>query len=127
MLSGRAAITSPVIAPARAREQPQLSGLRRPGGYVMTSLDCSPLNEIVGGLLLLISAMSAAHGTRRLMRGLRHARPLDVVHGIRGSVVAVAAATFAGSVLLAQTCLMVLGAAFLGGDQDEPELLADSA
>ena len=49
----------------------------------MTSLDCSPSNEIVAGLLLLISAMSAAHGTRRLMRGLRHARPLDVVHGIR--------------------------------------------
>ena len=90
----------------------------------MTSLDCSPLNEIVGGLLLLISAMSAAHGTRRLMRGLRHARPLDVIHGIRGSVIALAAVAFAGGVLLAQTGPLMLGAVFLGEELYETGLLA---
>src|SRR5437870_12025452 len=116
MLSGRAAITSPVIAPARAREQPQLAGLRRPGGYVMTSLDCSPSNEIVAGLLLLISAMSAAHVTRRLMPALRHARPLDVVHGIRGSVIALAAPTFARCARLAQPGPIPPRALFPGPD-----------
>jgi hypothetical protein len=90
----------------------------------MTSLDCSPLNAIVAGLLLLISAISAAHGTRRLMRGLRHARPVDVVHGIRGSVIALAAVAFAGGVLLAQTGLIVLGAVFLGEELYETGLLA---
>jgi len=86
----------------------------------MTSLDCSPLNEIVAGLLLLVSVLSVAHGTRRLMRGLRHARPLDVIHGIRG----LAAVAFAGGVLLAQTGLIVLGAVFLGEELYETALVA---
>jgi hypothetical protein len=90
----------------------------------MTSLDCSPLNATVAGLLLLISAISAAHGTRRLMRGLRHARPLDVIHGIRGLVIALAAVAFAGGILLAQTGLIVLGAVFLGEELYETALVA---
>ena len=90
----------------------------------MTSLDCSPLNEIVAGLLLLVSVLSVAHGTRRLMRGLRHARPLDVIHGIYGLVIALAAVAFAGGVLLAQTGLIVLGAVFLGEELYETALVA---
>ncbi len=90
----------------------------------MTSLDCSLLNDIVAGLLLLISVLSAAHGSRRLMRGLCHARPLDVIHGIRGLVIALAAAAFAGGILLAQTGLIVLGAVFLGEELYETGLLA---
>jgi hypothetical protein len=46
---------------------------------VMPSLYGSPRNEIVAGLLLLIGVASAAHGARRLKRGLRHARSLDVI------------------------------------------------
>ena len=90
----------------------------------MPSLVCSPWNEIVAGLLLSISVVSAAHGARRLTCGLRHARALDVVHGIRGSVIALAAIAFAGGVLLAQTGLLVLGAVFLGEELYETGLLA---
>ncbi len=90
----------------------------------MPSLVCSPWNEIVAGLLLSISVVSAAHGARRLTSGLRHARALDVVHGIRGSVIALAAIAFAGGVLLAQTGLLVLGAVFLGEELYETGLLA---
>ncbi len=90
----------------------------------MTSASCSPWNEIVAGLLLLIGVASAAHGTHRLMRGLRLARPLDVVHGIRGLVLALAAVAFAGGVLLEQTGLLVLGAVFLGEELYETGLLA---
>jgi hypothetical protein len=90
----------------------------------MTSLYCSPLNEIAAGLLLLIGVVSAARGTRRLMSGLRYARPLEVVHGIRGSVTALAAVACAGGVLLAQTGLIVLGAVFLGEELYETGLLA---
>ena len=90
----------------------------------MTSLYCSPWNEIVAGLLLLVGVTSATHGTRRLMRGLRHARPLEVVYGIRASVIALAAVAFAGGVLLAQTGLVVLGGVFLGEELYETGLLA---
>jgi hypothetical protein len=91
---------------------------------VMPSLYCSPWNEIVSGLLLLIGVVSAAHGACRLTSGLRHARPPDVVRGIRGSVIALAAIAFAAGVLLAQTGLLVLGAVFLGEELYETGLLA---
>jgi hypothetical protein len=90
----------------------------------MPSLFCSPWNGIVAGLLLLFGGVSAAHGVRRLTSGLRHARALDVVHGIRGSVIALAAIAFAGGVLLVQTGLLVLGAVFLGEELYETGLLA---
>ena len=90
----------------------------------MTSLYASPLSEIVAGLLLLIGAVSASRGARRLVSGLRHARPLDVVRGIRSSVIALSAIVFAGGVLLAQTGLLVLGAVFLGEELYETALLA---
>jgi hypothetical protein len=93
----------------------------------MPSLFCSPWNGIVAGLLLLFGGASAAHGVRRLTSGFRHARALDVVHGIRGSVIALAAIAFAGGVLLAQTGLLVLGAVFLGEELYETGLLPPSS
>ena len=90
----------------------------------MPSLYCSPVNEIVAGLLLLIGVISAVYATRRLKGGLRHARPLDVIHGIRGTVIALAAVAFAGGVLLAQTGPLMLGAVFLGEELYETGLLA---
>jgi|SRR2546421_2170892 len=90
----------------------------------MPSLYWSPVNEIVAGLLLLIGVISAVYATRRLTSGLRHARPLDVIHGIRGSVIALAAVAFAGGVLLAQTGPLMLGAVFLGEELYETGLLA---
>jgi len=85
---------------------------------------CWPWNEIVAALLLLIGGVAAWHGTRRLTSGLRHARSLDIIHGIRSSVIAVAALAFAGGILLAETGLLVLGAVFLGEELYETGLLA---
>jgi hypothetical protein len=83
-----------------------------------------PLSHIVGGFLLLVGAAAAVHGARRLAAGLRHAVSLDVVRGIRGCVVGLAAAAFAGGVLLAETGLIVLGAVFLGEELYETGVLA---
>ena len=83
-----------------------------------------PLNQVVAGLLLLVGAAAAARGARRLAAGLRRAVPLDVVRGIRGCVVALAAAAFAGGVLLVETGLIVLGAVFLGEELYETGVLA---
>jgi hypothetical protein len=83
-----------------------------------------PLNHVVAGLLLLAGAASMAHGARRLAGGLRRAVPLDVVRGIRGCVIALAAAAFAGGVLLGETGLLVLGAVFLGEELYETGILA---
>ena len=83
-----------------------------------------PWNEIVAALLLLIGGVAAWHGVRRVGSGLRHARSLDIIHGIRSSVIALAALAFAGGVLLEQTGLFVLGAVFLGEELYETGLLA---
>src|SRR5215831_21255511 len=83
-----------------------------------------PWNEIVAAVLLLVGGVAARHGARRLTGGLRHARPLDVIQGIRSAVVALAALAFAGGVLLAQGGLLVLGAVFLGEELYETGLLA---
>jgi hypothetical protein len=83
-----------------------------------------PLNHVVAGLLLLVGAAAAVRGARRLAAGLRRAAPLDVVRGIRACVVALAAAAFAGGVLLAETGLVVLGGVFLGEELYESGVLA---
>jgi len=53
------------------------------------------MTELIAGLLILAAALASARGARALGRGLREARPLDVVRGLRSVVVALAAATFA--------------------------------
>jgi hypothetical protein len=83
-----------------------------------------PLNHVVAGLLLLVGAAAAVRGARRLAAGLRSAAHLDVVRGIRACVVALAAAAFAGGVLLAETGLVVLGGVFLGEELYESGVLA---
>jgi len=83
-----------------------------------------PWNEIAAALLLLIGGVAARRGMRRLTSGLRHARSLDIIRGIRSSVIALAALAFAGGVLLAQTGLLVLGVVFLGEELYETGLLA---
>ena len=83
-----------------------------------------PLNHVVAALLLLAGAVAAVRGARRLAAGLRRAVPLDVVRGIRGCVVALAAAAFAGGVLRAETGMIVLGAVFLGEELYETGILA---
>jgi hypothetical protein len=82
------------------------------------------MNALVAGLLVLVAALAAVRGSRVLARGVREARPLDVVRGIRGLVVALSAATFAAGVFLATPGLIVLGAVFLGEELYETGVLA---
>ena len=90
----------------------------------MTTLYTPPLSHIVAGVLMLVSAAAAVRGARGLGRGLREARALDVVRGIRGCVIALVAAAFAAGVLLASTGLIALGAVFLGEELYETGVLA---
>jgi hypothetical protein len=89
-----------------------------------TALYEPPLNHVVAALLLLVGAAAAVRGGRRLAAGLRRAVALDVVRGIRGCVVALAATAFASGVLLAETGLIVLGTVFLGEELYETGVLA---
>src|SRR5262249_17996397 len=82
------------------------------------------LSHLVAGFLMLASALAAARGVRALGRGLREARPLQVVRGIRGCVVALASSAFAAGVLLDSTGWIVLGAVFLGEELYETGVLA---
>jgi hypothetical protein len=81
-------------------------------------------SEIVAGLLVLVGVLAAGRGVRALGRGLREARPLDVVRGIRGCVIMLTTAAFAAGILLAQTGLIVLGAVFLAEELYETGVLA---
>ena len=90
----------------------------------MPALYTPPLSYAVAGILMLVGASAAARGMRALRRGLREAGALEVVRGIRGCVVALAAAAFAAGALLASTGLIVLGAVFLGEELCETGVLA---
>jgi len=82
------------------------------------------VSDLIAALLSLAAVVAGARGARVLARGLREARPLDVVRGLRGVVVALAAATFAAGTLLATPGLIVLGAVFLGEELYETGVLA---
>jgi len=58
----------------------------------MTALYTPPLSHVIAGILVLGSALAAVRGAGALGRGLRDARALEVVRGIRGCVVALVAA-----------------------------------
>jgi hypothetical protein len=90
----------------------------------MESFYTAPLNEISATLLALGGALSAVRGARAVARGLREARSLDLVRGIRACVVAIAAAAFAAGALLAQGGLVVLGLVFLAEELYETAVLA---
>ena len=83
----------------------------------------SPLKEIVAGLLVLAGAFAAARGTRRLVRGLGQAVPLDVIRGIRGWCIAFALAAVATGLLVEQWGFVVLGAVFLAEELYETGLV----
>jgi hypothetical protein len=83
-----------------------------------------PIGQIIAGLAVLIGISSAVRGARRLARGLRHAASLDVIRGIRGFVIAFAAAAFAIGVLSAERGFLVFGAIFLGEELYETGILA---
>ena len=82
------------------------------------------MSDLIAALLSLAAVVAGARGARVLARGLREVRPLDVVRGLRGVVVALAAATFAAGTLLATPGLIVLGAVFLGEELYETGVLA---
>ena len=90
----------------------------------MESLYRAPLNEIAAALLALTGVLSAVRGARAVARGLREARSLELVRGIRACVVALAAAAFAAGALLAHGGLVVLGLVFLAEELYETGVLA---
>jgi len=83
-----------------------------------------PVNAIAAGVLVLVGVGSAERGISRLVSGLRQARSLEVVRGIRGCVLAAALAICALGVLTAQTGFLVLGTVFLGEELYETGVLA---
>jgi hypothetical protein len=91
---------------------------------VDTSLYESPMREVAAGLLLLVGGLSAVRGTRRLFRGLGQAVPLEVVRGLRGWVIAIAAAAFAAGILSAQTGFIAFGLVFLAEELYETGIVA---
>jgi hypothetical protein len=97
----------------------------RVGGEGAVAEMCEPpISRIVAGLLVLVGVFFAARGARQLLRGLRHAVPLEVVRGIRGCVVAMALGAFTIGILAAQSGFFVLGAVFLGEELYETGILA---
>jgi hypothetical protein len=72
-----------------------------------------PTNAIVASVLVLLGVGCAERGTSHLLEGLRQARSLEVVRGIRGCVLAAALAVCVLGVLTAHTGFLVLGAVFL--------------
>jgi hypothetical protein len=90
----------------------------------MESLYAPPTNQIVAGLLAVAGSLAALRGARLVGRGLRHARPLDLVRGIRLWVLALVAGVFAVGLLSAQAGFLILGAIILGEELYETGLLA---
>jgi hypothetical protein len=90
----------------------------------MESLYTARLNELAAVLLALVGTLSAVRGARAVARGLREARSLELVRGIRACVVALAAAAFAAGALLAHGGLVVLGLVFLAEELYETGVLA---
>ncbi len=90
----------------------------------MVSLYAPPLNQLAAGLLVLIGLGSAWWGARRLARGLRDARSLEVVQGLRGLVIAVAAVAVAVGLLSGRKGFVVFGAVFLGEELYETGVLS---
>jgi hypothetical protein len=82
----------------------------------------------LAGLAGLGGAWAGGRGIRLLVRGLRGAddpsAPLWVIRGIRGIVVAVAAAALTGGMLFGQTWLLVFGAVFLAEELYETGVIA---
>jgi len=84
-----------------------------------------PTNQIIAGFLVLAGMWAAARSTRLVARGLRQARSLDVVRGIRVCILALVAGILAVGLLSAQTgFVIILGAIILGEELYETGVLA---
>jgi hypothetical protein len=83
-----------------------------------------PISQIGAGLAMLVGLGAAVRGARQLARGVRTAASLDVVRGIRGFVIAIAAAAFAIGVLSGEAGFLVFGAIVLGEELYETGILA---
>ena len=83
---------------------------------------------IVASATVLAGVWAGVRGVRLLLHALRgadHPRAsLDLIRGIRGIVIAVAAAAVAGGLLSGQTGWLVLGAVFLAEELYETGLVA---
>ncbi|HEV8438019.1 MAG TPA: hypothetical protein VGT40_07995 [Methylomirabilota bacterium] len=90
----------------------------------MTSLYEPPTSHIIAGGLMLIGMYAAARSARLIVGGLRDARPLDLVRGIRLSVLALVAELCAIGFLSAQTGFVTLAAIILAEELYETGLLA---
>jgi hypothetical protein len=84
----------------------------------------SPIRESLAALLLLGGGLAAVRGTRRLLRGLGQAVSLDVVLGLRGWAIALAAEACAIGLLSAESGFLVLGGIVLAEELYETGLVA---
>jgi hypothetical protein len=90
----------------------------------MATLYEPPINQIIAGVLALLGTYLAARSARLIVRGLRDARPLDIVRGIRVCVLALVAIVCAVGFLSAQTGFVILAAIILGEELYETGILA---
>ena len=90
----------------------------------MLSVFAPPISYVVAGLLVLAGAWASVRSARLVARGLRRARPLEIVLGVRAAVVALVATLFAIALLSGKTGFVVLGALVLAEELYETGLLA---
>jgi hypothetical protein len=90
----------------------------------MTYLYEGPVSHVLVACLLLLSTVLAIWSARVIQAALRHARPLDLIRGIRVGILAFVAAVAAVGVLSAQTGFVVLGALVLAEELYETGILA---
>jgi hypothetical protein len=90
----------------------------------MTGLYEAPTSWIAAGGLLLIGLGAAVRGVRLMGRGLRLARGLDLVRGIRVVIVAFVSGVSALGILAAEPGFIVLGALILAEELYETATLA---
>jgi hypothetical protein len=78
---------------------------------------------LVSGLLVFAGVLFAVRGMRRLLRGLRHGRSLELARGLRSCVTALAFGIFATGLLTGLNGVLVLGVVFLAEELYETGLL----
>jgi len=79
---------------------------------------------LLAALAMLIAVYAAYAGARRLRHGLREAKSLEVVRGIRALVTAVAAAVAGIALLSGEHGLLAFSAVFLAEELYETGVLA---
>ncbi len=89
----------------------------------MTILYSSPMNAIAAGLLAVAAAWLAVRSARLVARGLREARALDLVRGIRVLILSLVSTLFAVAVLSANSGFLVMGAIILAEELYETGVL----